>query len=196
MIKWNKGGGLEADLASRPLIPLCFLAASRLRSPRLWRQQCQRGGRWKKRCPFLPGFGCTLEAAMVFAFLLPLFFFFLLSCLIYFFITFQFASLVNHYRFVSVSGTASAEQPHELKLAHVCRFGATGQIMGRTHFCSSGWWVKDGMRGRSWNFLLLPPSLCLHLLVLWETENLASIATEGLRQSFLLPAHKWELTLI
>lgn len=66
------------------------------------------------------------------------FFFFLLSCLIYFFITFQFASLVNHYRFVSVSGTASAEQPHELKLAHVCRFGATGQIMGRTHFCSSG----------------------------------------------------------
>lgn len=125
-----------------------------------------------------------------------LYFFFYSPALYNFFITFQFASSVNRYRFVSVSGTASAEQPHELKLAHVCRFGVTGQIMGRTHFSSSGWWVKDGMRGRSWNFLLLPPSLCLHLLILRETENLASIATEGLRQSFLLPAHKWELTLI
>lgn len=73
MIKLNEGGELEADPHIAPADPPVFWLPADSDPPGLRRQQCQRDGRWKKRFPFLAGFGCILTTATVFAFLPSLF---------------------------------------------------------------------------------------------------------------------------
>lgn len=79
----------------------------------------------------------------------PLFTFLILHLIYFFgFVTFQFARSVGCHQFVSISGTACPDQPHELKLAHVAGLEWPARL-----------WVG-----------LIPPAVADEWKMKWEAE--------------------------